>query len=522
MRIWTVIFLSLLIVSNTVADTTHYLDPDWGGTESGTEAQPWASLNWTTINSDLASGNVTVYFSADDSQATNITFSRTDTGPYRLTLDGISYYNTNDVTPSWAAGNGTDRYTVTANYPITTGSTRRNRITLNGFKVVSTQGQIIYWVGGDGLVITNNDLSHDSGATGGPGVYIEYCKNASYEQMGCNGITIQGNTIYDTYGEGIYIGGCRNDLFDCSTFTNLYHQNVLIDNNTLTDIGKYGGEGDAIDPHGNIDGLVVSDNIVAWTNVTDTYGRDGICPEVSGTIERNIVINAGRNGISLLDYWNEANAWRDNPIVRNNIVINCGGGRQSGGAAWGWNYGIYVQWSETFSTNHWTNVDIYNNTVFGTNYSYGGSANGDGINIAVGNAGVDVVNNISSQSDGIEFYAGSGTLDTHDYNLYYDTSGNIYSYSGTTVAYNADITGQEANSISNDNPDFINNNAPFEAINFKLESVSPAIDEGSSLTETFTNDFDGKTRSGVWDIGAYEYDSGSSSASGITSSGIGQ
>ena len=42
------------------ADSTYYVDSDWSGTQSGTQAAPWRSLNWSTINTALASGNVTV------------------------------------------------------------------------------------------------------------------------------------------------------------------------------------------------------------------------------------------------------------------------------------------------------------------------------------------------------------------------------------------------------------------------------------------------------------------------------
>jgi hypothetical protein len=38
-----------------------------------------------------------------------------------------------------------------------------------------------------------------------------------------------------------------------------------------------------------------------------------------------------------------------------------------------------------------------------------------------------------------------------------------------------------------------------------LANDTSAIDKGTSLSTYFTTDKDGKTRTGTWDIGAYEY-----------------
>src|SRR5437867_2268838 len=49
------------------AATFFYVDPDWTGTQTGSATNPWTWLSstaWSTIDSALASGDVTVYFSA--------------------------------------------------------------------------------------------------------------------------------------------------------------------------------------------------------------------------------------------------------------------------------------------------------------------------------------------------------------------------------------------------------------------------------------------------------------------------
>src|SRR5262249_30841726 len=49
------------------ASSVHYVDPDFTGTPNGTGAAPWRYLDasaWSTINTELATGDVTVFFSA--------------------------------------------------------------------------------------------------------------------------------------------------------------------------------------------------------------------------------------------------------------------------------------------------------------------------------------------------------------------------------------------------------------------------------------------------------------------------
>src|SRR6266566_8241882 len=49
------------------ASTNFYVDPNWTGSKSGTQAHPFAILNkpaWQRINSALVNSDVTIYFSA--------------------------------------------------------------------------------------------------------------------------------------------------------------------------------------------------------------------------------------------------------------------------------------------------------------------------------------------------------------------------------------------------------------------------------------------------------------------------
>jgi len=97
---------SIAITAPAQATTLYYVDPDWGGSATGAASTPWTyitSAAWTTINTTLASDDVTVYFSAraassDTNQpaTTSISINRTDLSSHRVTFDGMSFYNNND------------------------------------------------------------------------------------------------------------------------------------------------------------------------------------------------------------------------------------------------------------------------------------------------------------------------------------------------------------------------------------------------------------------------------------------
>src|SRR5262249_51750889 len=111
------------------SQTAFYVDPSFTGAGNGTAQAPWKTLvednnssysqQWNTINSALANGPVIVYFSArqagsDTSEELvgSLHVSRTDKSSNRLTLDGMSKYNTNDANPSWADYNGSSKMRI--------------------------------------------------------------------------------------------------------------------------------------------------------------------------------------------------------------------------------------------------------------------------------------------------------------------------------------------------------------------------------------------------------------------------
>lgn len=62
-------------------------------------------------------------------------------------------------------------------------------------------------------------------------------------------------------------------------------------------------------------------------------------------------------------------------------------------------------------------------------------------------------------------------------------------------------------------PHAINGSDPLfvSATDFRLQAGSPVIGAGTNLNDYFTTDYDGTTRGSAWDIGAFQYEEGSSS-----------
>src|SRR3989454_11202311 len=99
------VFLLVLLATvwprPAMALTEFYLDPDYTGTHSGTQSQPFSTLDasaWSTINTALATDNVTLYCSARNAGAdtnqvwgVNVDVTRKTANPsFTLTFDGRS------------------------------------------------------------------------------------------------------------------------------------------------------------------------------------------------------------------------------------------------------------------------------------------------------------------------------------------------------------------------------------------------------------------------------------------------
>jgi hypothetical protein len=152
-----------------------------------------------------------------------------------------------------------------------------------------------------------------------------------------------------------------------------------------------------------------------------------------------------------------------------------------------------------------TNINFYNNIFY--KVGYGGS---DAHPINAGSACTgEIKNNV---------FLESGPNPASTANGWYASVSNFTisnNYVGGT-AYAAKSGFSESGGINGGNPNFVN-----KGTDWNLASNSFLKDAGATIS-SFSNDYLGNTRTGTWDIGAYEYGAGTSTLSipaGVTISG---
>jgi len=374
-----------------------YVDPDFSGGD-GSASSPWSTLGstqWTVINNALALGDVTVYVSAREASsdtpeqmANGITVQRTDTTTNRLTIDGMSKYNTNDQNPNWAIYNGNHVCKLTDNggHAIGWNHVKLDYITLRGFEVSGRQGRVTF--GGDHLVIEHIH-SHDI-IDIGPSFHLFYAFDTS-----CNDgpgvftdIIIRNNTIERSRGEAIYLGGTQNWNNGCTQDS---HTNIKIYGNTIIDAGTDGGEGDAIDVKDGLKNVEIFDNTIitprqSGIHIYGVYSGDANIQvhdnHITGAYGRGIMITSGSS----------VGRYSRGIQVFNNIVQDC----QSIGI------------SLTGDDQYIEDIQIEHNTVYG---------NENGINIG-GSNNIQLRNNLvfGNSVDQLSSW-GSNNINS-DYNAY--------------------------------------------------------------------------------------------------------
>lgn len=498
--------LARQFIVRPVALQEYYVDPDWTGTKTGAAATPWSTLDasaWTTINAALESADVTVYYSAreagsdaNETTTTPITVSRTAASTRRLVLDGRARYNTSDSAPAWLANPGSRQFQVTATNPMTTGTGERSYVTVRGFRLIANEGQIIFWWGGSHLVIEDNEVSATGAPTYGPGIYYGYTKKEGASncptagpQESCvafTNITIRRNHVHDTYGEGIYIGGCAN-WSGC-----ISHDGVLIEANRVGVVATLGGEPDAIDIKDGLRNVVIRANDVRM----QTNSRDCVTLESGALVERNYLESCGRIAVAFSEFWNTSNATRANSSARNNVIINAGVETVMGYAN---RAGIWVD-PPNGGGDHFSGVTIYSNTVYRVI-----SPSTTGICIYVGASGTTVRNNIGSECADYALSADASTLTDKSYNLWFESGATpvVVRYGGSSYT-TATVTTFDANS-SGANPLLVDTAAPYEPSDVKLQASSPAKGTGVALLAIFANDYADAPRGATWDMGAWKY-----------------
>lgn len=227
-------------------------------------------------------------------------------------------------------------------------------------------------------------------------------------------------------------------------------------------------------------------------NISGNTGQFGVLSEeyTSETIYYgNYIHHNGRISInSNLDHGMYLTG--DNEIIANNIVSNnCA-------------YGIHIAGYDTV-----TNMKVYNN-VFAWNGRSGGM-------IWMDMDGIYFRNNIFYKNVelGILCYDAHGTGVVIDNNLWYgNPQGTInMTWNNSNVSYSS-----AANIIGYD-PYFVN-----DTLDYHVQAGSPALDQGITLAPEVVDDFEGTPRpQGAWyDIGAYEYVTGTTGIVSINKTGI--
>ena len=480
------------------AATTFYLDSDWNGTQSGTASQPWKYLSssaWSSVNSALGSGDVTVYFSAreassdtDDVYDTNgdgaqdgidLTL-RTDPGSGVLTLDGNSKYNTSDSSPNWVSYSGNSRSRVRYVTAQNSSHTKYSNITLHGLHVATSDANKQIAIAGDNWIVENCICEHTSSATDGPGVYLIPTADSAHEGSSayitrCNNIIIRNNIIHDSYGEAMYIGG--GGVMDGTAAAGYpSHSNVTIEGNTIYNAGSRGAQGDGIDVKGGIQNLTIRANEIY--NINSTAGV------------RAIVVQGQSSGAS------------QTTVIERNRIHDCTGIEDGAIAvvdSWGIPQGVSVRNNVIYKVNA-VGIKVYNSQDTAGIYNNTLSACG-GVGIQAYPA-VSVMNNLVFANNGGGSQVSLGSGSSCDYNAYSGTWG--YASAGSS-------------SMNLSSTDLNNTVMSASSGNLALKSTAVVIGKAKVMSG-YSNDVMNNARGTSWDIGAYEY--GASPAGSIAPAAI--
>ena len=474
-------------VNPASSQTEFYVDPTYtGSVETGAAATPWKTLietdpsssgRWATINAALAAGPVIIYFSARNAGTDSaeeivgsIRVRRTDRSTNRLTLDGMSRYNTNDANPSWVdyAGANRMRIRVTSGccfsigwFSSLSGDGKLDYVTLRGFEVTGSSARITW---GGSYSVLEYIWSHDVTTLGATiqfdAAVTDYPACADLGKS--HDITIRNVLVERGIGEGIYIAGTylETDHGGCPATGN-NHSDILIEGNTVRDPGINGGEGDALDLKAGLLNVTVRNNIFLnphgsgdGITMLGTFGS----VDSNYLIEGNVIVNAPEYGGLTIQSAHGI-------TIRNNVIYNSAGGA------------ILFSGDSAYSNRE---VEIYNNTLYN---------NGSGIGIDHVDR-IIIKNNLIFGNSSPGNYSSSSNI-TSDYNLWAPNSARWSE--GTHSIIQMSTSGITADPARGD---------------FHLTVGSRAIAKGVALNATgFATDIDGNPRpqGAAWAIGAYQF-----------------
>lgn len=247
------------------------------------------------------------------------------------------------------------------------------------------------------------------------------------------------------------------------------------------------------------------------TNGWDAIRGPGSNSRIVGNVFTNWsnLINNPNHSDIIQAFTYTTNTWITNVVFERNIVVDCiktqlgmFEDQARGGTIGNW----------TFRNNVWANVEsamhiyihtvsFYNDTFYRSGRNTAGpilfrasTDRGNGHNGTVMNCiFVECGSNPASPTIGWYAAESSVTNFTANYNLVRGTGVG-------TAKTGFQTNGREAQGLNGLDPLFVDP----KALNFRLQSGSPAINAGTLLTG-FSEDFQGTPRIGTWDIGAFEY-----------------
>jgi hypothetical protein len=317
---------------------TRFVDAD-ASCGDGSKAAPWAVPNWSTLDRDVASGDVLVVFDAGDTWPEGIEIGRTDTGPNRIVLDG---HRSRRTTEGWVDAQGARAVVpgIQTDYE----NVVRSRITVRGFDVTDSRDKGIYWRAGDDIVIEDN-LVHANRGT--PAVSLDYTSRSGHRSTS---FVVRNNHIWDQVGECIYIGGAEGENIDA-------HEVIVIENNLVHDCTHpLSSKHDGINIKDRIGSVTVARNVVFETH----WGLEIASP---GYVFGNLVFATHSNGIHVTDQWGRG---LSGLILEDDVILDPG------------DAGIYLN----ASRHAWSDVLLSRLTVVGAGEAAieaGGEAGIDGV-----------------------------------------------------------------------------------------------------------------------------------------------
>ena len=481
------VFLFCMVLECTEGLPAHavvnlYLDPDWTGTQSGTQAQPFASFStgaWGIINTALATDNVTVYLSAreagsDTDDVLNATIDITKKTPNPsgvLTINGNSFYNRSDSAPTWVAYSGQSKARVNSIDAQNGAHIKYNKVTIDGVHILQNSGAKGLSICGDNWTIQNSNIEHGPNGDS-PLVYIVPTADSAHEGSSeycpaSANITIQNNTIHDSVGELIYVGGAgcttTNPALSSASCNGIpSHSNISIIGNTLANCGSRAPQGDCIDMKGGLTNVTIRGNNISNAGAV-ARAIVGQGTQTNGTnqniiIERNYIHDlpdVDDAAIAIVNSWGTPNG----VTIRNNIIDTVKGG-------------VAIRVYATQSAG----VKVFNNTIY--------NASGYCIDSDSGST-LEVRNNACLSNNG------GGTQTS--------LSGSITS---TNNAYSGSWGGSCTSCVPGLSAIAFKNSGQGD---FSLVSGSMLNDVATPIS-SFSNDYIGISRpqGAGWDIGAYE------------------